>query len=57
MKILPTLQRIRNSYRDNDTRDIDAELQSHLQLHIDDNLRSGLTLQEARRQALLKLAA
>src|SRR4029077_11128797 len=32
-----------------------AELESHLQLHIDDNLRSGMSAQEARRQALLKL--
>jgi macrolide transport system ATP-binding/permease protein len=32
-----------------------AELESHLQLHIDDNARSGMSAQEARRQALLKL--
>src|SRR6266481_7762047 len=32
-----------------------AELESHLQMHIDDNLRSGMSAQEARRQALLKL--
>lgn len=32
-----------------------AELESHLQLHMDDNLRSGLQPDEARRQALLKL--
>jgi putative ABC transport system permease protein len=32
-----------------------AELESHLQMHIEDNLRSGMTLQEARRQALIKL--
>ena len=32
-----------------------AELESHLQLHIDDNLRSGMSAQEARRQALLRL--
>jgi len=30
-------------------------LESHLQLHIEDNLRSGMSAQEARRQALLKL--
>ncbi|MGC2617938.1 MAG: ABC transporter permease [Acidobacteriaceae bacterium] len=34
---------------------IDAELDSHLQLHIDDNLRAGMTLTEARRQALIQL--
>jgi macrolide transport system ATP-binding/permease protein len=32
-----------------------AEIDSHLQLHIDDNLRAGMTLEEARREALLKL--
>ncbi|HEY7788941.1 MAG TPA: ABC transporter permease [Vicinamibacterales bacterium] len=31
------------------------ELASHLQLHIDDNLRAGMSPEEARRQALLKL--
>lgn len=36
-------------------RDLHAELDSHLQLHIDDNLRAGMTPAEARRQALLKL--
>ena len=32
-----------------------AELESHLQMHIDDNLRSGLPPEEARRQALIRL--
>ena len=32
-----------------------AELESHLQMHIEDNLRSGMTPQEARRQALIRL--
>jgi putative ABC transport system permease protein len=32
-----------------------AELESHLQMHIDDNIRSGMSAPEARRQALLKL--
>jgi putative ABC transport system permease protein len=36
-------------------RELAAELESHLQMHIDDNLRSGMTPQESRRQALLKL--
>jgi putative ABC transport system permease protein len=30
------------------------EIESHLQLHIDDNLRAGMSPAEARRQALLK---
>jgi putative ABC transport system permease protein len=36
-------------------RDLDAELESHLQLHVEDNLRAGMTPEEARRQALIKL--
>lgn len=36
-------------------RDLAAELESHVQMHIDDNLRAGMTPEEARRQALLKL--
>jgi putative ABC transport system permease protein len=36
-------------------RELAAEMESHLQLHIEDNLRSGMTPREARRQALLKL--
>lgn len=33
------------------------EIRSHLQLHIDDNIRAGLPPAEARRQALLKFGA
>src|SRR5262249_15459710 len=35
--------------------DLDAEMQSHLAMHIEDNLRAGMTPQQARRDALLKL--
>ena len=34
---------------------IAAELESHLQLHIDDNLRAGMTPGEARRRAIIRL--
>jgi hypothetical protein len=37
--------------------DLAAELESHLQLHIDDNLRGGMTPDEARRHARLALGA
>ncbi|MGC2299451.1 MAG: ABC transporter permease [Acidobacteriaceae bacterium] len=37
------------------TDDIDAELQSHLQMHIDDNQRAGMSGAEARRRALIQL--
>jgi len=36
-------------------RELAAELESHLQIHIADNLRSGMTPEEARRNALIKL--
>jgi predicted permease len=35
--------------------ELTAELESHLQMHVDDNLRAGLGPEEARRQALIKL--
>src|SRR5437867_4641529 len=35
--------------------DFAAELDSHLQLHIDDNLRAGMTPDQARRHALICL--
>src|ERR1044071_4621585 len=36
-------------------RDFADELESHLQLHIDDNIRAGMSSQEARRVAVMKL--
>jgi putative ABC transport system permease protein len=36
-------------------RELAAELESHVQMHVADNLRAGMTPEEARRQALLKL--
>ena len=31
------------------------ELQSHVQMHVEDNLRAGMTPAEAHRNALIKL--
>src|SRR5690348_15043014 len=42
-------------HRDHRDADLAAELESHLQFHIEDNLRAGMSAEEARRQALLKL--
>ena len=36
-------------------RDFAIELESHLELHIEDGLRAGLSAEDARRQALIKL--
>jgi hypothetical protein len=35
--------------------ELDDEIESHLQMHIEDNLRLGMTLKEARREAMIKL--
>src|SRR6478735_412549 len=36
-------------------RELKEEIDSHLQLHIDDNLRAGMTPEEARRRAVIAL--
>src|SRR4029434_1736880 len=36
-------------------RELDEEIESHLQMHIEDNLRLGMTPAEARREAMIKL--
>src|SRR5690348_10802172 len=36
-------------------RELSAEMESHLQLHIEDNLRAGMTPAQARREAIMKL--
>ena len=36
-------------------RELAAEMESHLELHIDDNVCAGMSAEEARRQALIKL--
>jgi predicted permease len=41
--------------REEGEREMAEEIESHLQMHIDDNVRAGMTLEEARRQALIKL--
>src|SRR5260370_32799519 len=41
--------------RERREKDLAAELESHLQLHTEDNLRAGMGVAEARRQALIKL--
>ena len=35
--------------------DFAAEMQSNLQIHIDENLRRGMNAEEARRDALMRL--
>jgi macrolide transport system ATP-binding/permease protein len=36
-------------------RDLADEVRSHLELHIEENIRRGMTREEARRQALIQL--
>lgn len=50
------LLRVRGIFGSNRAeRDLKAEIESHLQLHIDDNLRAGMTPEEARRRAVISL--
>ena len=42
-------------HRERGEREVDAELQAHVELHIEDNLRRGMTPTEARRVALARL--
>ncbi len=41
--------------KDRREQELTEEMESHLQMHVEDNLRSGMHPQEARRQALIKL--
>jgi predicted permease len=38
-------------------RDLSAEIESHLQMHVDDNIRAGMTPAEARRRAVMALGS
>src|SRR6266478_1500010 len=50
------LLRLGNFFRKSrQERELTAEIESHLQMHIEDNLRSGMTPGEARRQAFINL--
>jgi predicted permease len=41
--------------KETDEREFTAEMESHLQLHIDENLRAGMPPEQARREAIMKL--
>src|SRR3712207_2419367 len=41
--------------REERERELAEELESHLQMHVEDNVRAGMSPEEARRQALIKL--
>ena len=41
--------------RERRDRDLAAEMESHLQMHMEDNVRAGMTAAEARRKALMQL--
>lgn len=36
-------------------RELSAEMESHVRLHVEDNLRAGMTMAQAKREALMKL--
>ena len=54
-KLRALWMRIRGLFGRNQSAEFSAELESHLQLHIEDNLRCGMTPEQARRKALIKL--
>jgi putative ABC transport system permease protein len=55
-RLRATLVRFGNVFRKRrHEHEMAEELESHLQMHIEDNLRSGLTPAEARRKALIRL--
>jgi predicted permease len=41
--------------KDNREKDLDQEMHSHLEMHIDDNVRAGMSAEQARREALTRL--
>jgi putative ABC transport system permease protein len=50
------IQRMRGLFHNEQMdRELDDELKSHLEMHVADNLRAGMTAEEARRNALIKL--
>ena len=57
MRILRVfVRRLRGLFgKDRRDRELAEEIESNLQMHIDDNLRAGMSVEEARRQALIKL--
>jgi putative ABC transport system permease protein len=55
-KLRAWLLRFRGLFqKDYRERDFAEELESHLQMHIDDNIRAGMSPQEARRVAVMRL--
>jgi predicted permease len=49
------LVRLASIFQPSRDTELREELDSHLQMHISDNMRAGMTAEEARRQALIKL--
>jgi len=54
--LVALLKRLANAFAGaRSNRELAAELKSHLQLHMEDNLRAGMSEKQARREALMKL--
>jgi macrolide transport system ATP-binding/permease protein len=54
-KLRPLWMRLRHAELQRSESDFAAELDSHLGMHIDDNIHAGMTPEEARRQAVIQL--
>ncbi len=54
-RVLQTLRRLQSVFRNEEMdRDLDAEIEAHLDMAIEENLQRGMTAKEARRQAMLR---
>ncbi|MGA2098635.1 MAG: ABC transporter permease [Candidatus Acidiferrum sp.] len=55
-RIRALLVRVARRFQRSDReRDFSAEMESHLAMHIEDNLRAGMSQEQARREAMMKL--
>src|SRR5271170_5603512 len=54
-KLRALWMRLRHAGRQRSESDFATELESHLDMHIDDSIRAGMTPEEARRQAVIRL--
>jgi predicted permease len=54
-KLRALLLRLRGVFVHSNAVEFDAELESHLAMHVEDGVRSGLSAEEARRRALIQI--
>ena len=55
LRLRPLLGFMRRLFSRHNPHDFNAELESHLAMHVEDNLRAGMAPDEARRRAVIQL--